>query len=165
MKNSETHDIILRDVLMSDLPIFFEQQLDPEANQMAAFSAKDPTDHDTFMAKWTRILGNKATIVQTILIDEQVAGSVSTWTDEELGGPEITYWIGKSYWGQGIATRALSEFLHTHVKGRPLYGRAVHDNIASLRILEKCGFKRIGEGKGFANARGKEVEEIILRLD
>lgn len=33
--------ILLRDVLVSDLPIFFEQQLDPVANQMAAFSAKD----------------------------------------------------------------------------------------------------------------------------
>jgi RimJ/RimL family protein N-acetyltransferase len=165
VSNPEIHDIILRDVTMSDLPIFFEQQLDPQANQMAAFTAKDPADRDAFMAKWAKILGDETSIVQTILIGEQVAGSVLIWTDEELDGPEVSYWIGKSYWGKGVATRALSEFLHSHVKDRPLYGRAVHDNIASLRVLEKCGFRRIGEGNGFANARGEEVEEYILKLD
>ena len=49
-------------------------------------------------------------------------------------------------------------------KGRPMYARVVKDNIASLRVLEKCGFTICGEGKGFAYARGEEVEEFILRL-
>jgi RimJ/RimL family protein N-acetyltransferase len=57
------------------------------------------------------------------------------------------------------------KLLLTNVKVRPLYARVVKDNIASLRVLEKCGFARIGEDKGFANARGEEVEEFILRLD
>ncbi len=84
--------------------------------------------------------------------------------DAEFGKPEVSYWIGKPYWGKGVATRALSAFLF-HVKVRPLYARVAKDNIASLRVLEKCGFARIGEDKGFANARGEEVEEFILRLD
>ena len=93
-----------------------------------------------------------------------VAGSVLNYEDEEFGKPEVSYWIGKPYWGKGVATRALSAFL-LHVTVRPLYARAVKDNIAPLRVLEKCGFTRIGEGKGFSDARGEEVEEIILRLD
>jgi RimJ/RimL family protein N-acetyltransferase len=45
---------------------------------------------------------------------------------------------------------------------RPLYGRVVKDNVASRRVLEKCGFVLAGQDKGFAQARGQEVEELIL---
>ena len=51
----DTSSIVLRDVTMSDLPIFFDHQLDSEANRMAAFTAKDPADRDAFMARWTKI--------------------------------------------------------------------------------------------------------------
>ncbi len=156
-------DILLWDVIKSDLPIFFEQQLDPDANHMAAFTAKDPSDRDAFMAHWIRILGDETITIQTILFDGQVAGSVLSYEDEDER-PEVSYWIGKPHWGKGVATRALSAFLK-HIELRPLYARAAKDNLASLRVLEKCGFARIGEGKGFANARNEEIEEFILRLD
>lgn len=159
----DASDLRLRDVLKSDLPIFFDQQLDPDANHMAAFTAQDPTNQDAFMARWTRILEDKIGRVQTILFNGQVAGSVLIYEDEDKR-LEVSYWIGKSYWGQGIATRALQAFL-TDIEARPLYARAAKDNLASLRVLEKCGFARIGEDKGFANARGEEIEEFILRLD
>ncbi len=156
-------NIVLRDVRTSDLPIFFEQQLDPEANHMAAFTPKDPTDRDAFMEHWARILRDETTNNQTILFAGQVAGSVSSYVDED-GRPEVTYWLGKHYWGKGVATRALIAFLD-HMQERPLYARAAKDNLGSLRVLEKCGFTKIGEDKGFANARGEEIEELILQLD
>jgi len=158
-----TDEIQLRDVTESDLPIFFEQQLDADANYMAAFTAKNPADRDAFMAHWSKILGDETSIIQTILFNGQVAGHVLSYENEEFGKPEVSYWIGKEYWGKGIATRALSKFLD-HMTVRPVYARVVKDNIGSRRVLEKCGFTRIGEGKGFANARGAEVEEFILRL-
>ena len=40
----------------------------------------------------------------------------------------------------------------------------LQDNLASLRVLEKCGFVVIGREKGFANARGMEIEEVVLEL-
>ena len=160
---SDTNSIFLRDVLMSDLPIFFEYQLDPVANHMAAFTAKDPADRDAFMAHWTRILGDETGTIQTILFNGQVVGSVLSYVDED-GHIEVSYWIGRLYWGKGIATRALIAFLD-HQNVRPLYARAAKDNSGSLRVLEKCGFQRIGEDKGFSNARGEVVEEYILRLD
>jgi RimJ/RimL family protein N-acetyltransferase len=157
MKN----DILLRDVLEDDLPVFFEQQLDPDANYMAAFTTKDPADREAFTAHWTKILGDETITIKTILFKRHVAGHILShaW----FGEPEVSYWIGKEYWGKGIATAALSEFLG-QVKARPLYARAVKDNIASVRVLEKCGFTITGEDKGFSNARGEEVEEFILRL-
>ncbi|GHO88676.1 GNAT family N-acetyltransferase [Dictyobacter formicarum] len=163
--DSETYDLQLRDVVESDLPIFFENQLDADANHMAAFTAKDPTNREAFMAHWQRILGDESGVIQTIVVDGQVAGNVSIYRDEELDGPEVSYWIGRPYWGKGVATRALSEFLAHVVKTRPLYARAAKDNIGSLRVLDKCGFSRIGEGKGFANARGAEIEEFLLKLE
>ena len=156
------NELLLRDVVNDDLPIFFEYQLDQEANHMAAFTAKDPTNQEAFMAHWHKILANKTNIIQTILFNRHVAGSVSSY--EEEGKPEVTYWLGKEYWGQGIATWALKEFLAQKNQIRPIYARVAKDNLGSRRVLEKCGFKIIGESKGFANARGQEIEEFLLEL-
>ncbi|MEZ4727072.1 MAG: GNAT family N-acetyltransferase [Caldilineaceae bacterium] len=152
----------LRDVVADDLPVFFQQQLDPDANYMAAFTAKDPTDHAAFMARWRRILADPTVVIRTIVVDHQVAGSVSTYEDE--GVSEVTYWLGRAYWGKGIATRALSEFLAKVQPMRPLRARVAKDNLASLRVLEKCGFTIVGEDKGFAHARNAETEEYLLAL-
>jgi RimJ/RimL family protein N-acetyltransferase len=154
-------EIILRDVRAEDLPIFFEYQLDPAANYMAAFIARDPTDRDAFKAHWTKVLGDDANVTQTILCDGQVAGNIACFGPSEER--EVGYWIGKHYWGKGIATRALSAFL-CQVTERPLYAYVAKDNIASLRVLAKCGFTIFGEHKEFSNARGQEVEQFILRL-
>ena len=156
-----TRDLLLRDVVEDDLIVFFEQQLDADANYMAAFTAKNPADRNVFMAHWTKILGDGANVNKTILVGGQVAGNVSSF--EQFGEREISYWLGREYWGKGLATEALSKLLG-HVKVRPLYARAAKDNVASIRVLQKCGFTISGEDKGFSNARGEEVEEFILKL-
>jgi RimJ/RimL family protein N-acetyltransferase len=76
----------------------------------------------------------------------------------------VGYWLGKPFWGQGIATAALRALL-LEVRNRPLYARVAKDNLASLAVLTKGGFTVIGEDIGFANARGQEIEEWLLRLD
>ena len=159
---SETNSVMLRDVLTEDVKVFFEHQLDPQANQMAAFTSKDPMDWNAFTRKWIKILTDDNNIKRTILFEGMVVGHVVKY--DMFGQPEITYWIGKTYWGKGIATQALSLFL-TELDLRPLHARAAKDNIASLRVLEKCGFQIVGEDKGFSNARDKEVEEYLLKLD
>jgi RimJ/RimL family protein N-acetyltransferase len=161
--NSMKNKLLLRDVISDDLPIFFEQQLDQEANYMAAFTAKDPADREAFMAHWHRILGTDTCIIKTIIFNRQVAGSVSSY--EEEGKPEVTYWLGREYSGKGIATLALKELLVGHNKKRPIYARVAKDNPGSRRVLEKCGFIGISESKGFANARGQEIEELLLELE
>ncbi len=155
--------ILLRDVVEADLPILFEQQLDGVANRMAAFGSQDPTDGAAFMAKWTRILGDDSVMKKAILVDGQVAGNVLTFMAPWSGKREVSYWLGRQFWGKGIATQALSELLGT-VKTRPLYARAAKDNLASIRVLEKCGFAITGYDKSFSNARAEEVEEVLLEL-
>src|SRR5689334_3061826 len=107
---SQPSNVVLREVHAEDLPLFFERQQDPVANSMAAVTAKDPTDQQAFMAHWTRILGDATTTIRTILIEGRVAGSVSSY-EETAGHHEVTYWLGKPYWGKGIATAALRALL------------------------------------------------------
>jgi RimJ/RimL family protein N-acetyltransferase len=154
-----TGDVLLRDVTEGDLPILFEQQRDPEANRMAAFSARD---RDSFTAHWTKILGDETTTKKAILLDGQVAGNIVCF--EQFGKSHVGYWIGKKYWGRGVATRALSEFL-VQVKLRPLYARASKHNLGSIRVLEKCGFTICGQDKGFSDTLGEELEEFIFKLE
>ena len=153
-----TTEIILRNVIESDLPILYEQQLDPEATVMAAFPSRD---HDAFMAHWKKIMGYENNLIKTILCDGQVAGYILSWEME--GEREVGYWLGKEFWGKGIATQALAEYVSI-VKTRPLMAHVARHNIGSRRVLEKCGFMVVGEDK-YTNPAGVEVEEFVLKLD
>ena len=154
-------NVQLRTVTGDDLKIFFQNQLDPEANYMAAFTAKDPKDKETFNAHWAKIMADEAVIIRAILFDGRVAGSIAKFM--HLDNPEVTYWLGKDFWGKGIATEALFLFIK-EIKVRPLYAAVAKDNLASIRVLEKCGFTISGQGKGFSHVRKKEVEEYYLIL-
>ncbi len=154
-------DVALRELRDDDLPIFFEQQRDPEANWMAAFTSGHPDDRDAFMAHWARIRSDKTNINRTVLFNGQVAGNIACFRD--FGEPEIGYWLGREFWGRGIATRALAALLR-QLPERPLYARVAQDNIASLRVLQKCGFTITGEDSGYAPARGEVTAEYVLTL-
>lgn len=126
--------ILLRLPLETDLPILFEQQLDPEATAMAAFPSRD---RGPFMLHWEKIMKDKAVIVRIILYKGRIAGHLVSWKQEYQ--QEVGYWLGKEFWGKGIASAALSEFLKL-IPIRPLYSHVALHNIASQRVLEKCGF-------------------------
>ena len=152
-------DVFLRDVLESDLPILCEHQLDPTAARMAAFT---PRDKKAFMAHWReKILADPAVVKRTIVLDGDVVGNILCF--ERSGRQEIGYWIARECWGKGIATEALLQFL-PYVTERPLHAVVAKQNIASIRVLEKCGFVVECQGRGSADARGPVVEEVILRL-
>ena len=154
--------ITIREVECSDLKTFYEHQLDPEAIRMAAFVAKDPKDKVAFDTHWNKILNSPQNTTRTIVADGRVAGHIACYPDGER--IEVTYWLGREFWGRGLATQALNRMLHL-VVDRPIFARAPADNIGSIRVLQKCGFKIIGKNKDFANGRGEDTEEYILRLN
>ncbi len=154
--------ITLREVEPADLEAFFQHQLDPEANRMAAFVGADPKDRAAFDAHWNKILNSSRNINRTIIADGQVAGHVACFPDGDH--LEVTYWLGREFWGRGVATEALRQMLRL-VADRPIFARAATDNQGSIRVLQKCAFKIIGADRGFANGRGGDTEEYILRLD
>ncbi|NNE09205.1 MAG: GNAT family N-acetyltransferase [Gemmatimonadetes bacterium] len=154
--------VSLREVLPEDLPVFFENHRDPSATWMAAFTMADPSDRAAFDSHWEKILAHEHVTKRTILLDSEVVGNIMCY--QLLGAANVAYWIWKEQWGKGIATEALRLFLAI-VTERPLVGRTAADNFASRRVLEKCGFVRIDEERGFAHARGEKIDEIVFRLD
>ncbi|GAB3588951.1 GNAT family N-acetyltransferase [Hymenobacter daeguensis] len=154
-------ELLLRRTEAADLEHFFAFQLDQEANHLAAFTAKDPADKTAYLAKYTSFLTDPTINMQTIVVGGIVAGSIAKF--EIAGEAGITYWIDKKYWGKGVATKALAAFLKTET-ARPIFGHTAFDNVGSQRVLEKCGFVKIGADKGFANARQAEIAEFIFRL-
>ena len=152
----------LREVTAADVLVFFEHQRDPQAVRMAAFTSADPSDRAAFLVRWARILADDSAVARTVVFDGDVVGQVSRFV--QFGEPEVTYWIDREHWGKGLATAALQLFLREE-RVRPLYARSAVDNLGSLRVLEKCGFVAVGEDVGFAEGRGEDVEEFILRLD
>jgi RimJ/RimL family protein N-acetyltransferase len=153
---------VLREVRDEDLAVLFEQWADPVAARMAAFTAPDHMHRDAFQRRWSRLRADETIINRAIVVDGEVAGTIGSWGDP--GEREITYWIGRSYWGKGIATAALNAFLAVD-PSRPLHARIAYDNVASHRVLEKCGFRVIATERGFAEARSAEIEEFVLRLE
>ncbi|MBK7634425.1 MAG: GNAT family N-acetyltransferase [Saprospiraceae bacterium] len=154
-------DIKLRPTEIADLDTLFQFQLDKEGGYLAAFMPKDPTDKTAYINKYTKLLSDPTVNNQTILLDDKIVGSIAKFIIE--GDTEITYWIDRKFWGQGIATKALTEFLAIETV-RPIFGRVAFDNFGSQKVLEKCGFDKVGSDKGFANARQMEIEEFIYKL-
>ena len=125
----------LREVQDADLPILYEHQRDPEAVKMADFASRE---HAAFMAHWAKIRADPVTLLRTIEVDGQVAGSVLSFIRDDVR--EVGYWIDRALWGRGIATRALAAFLEIE-RTRPLYAGLARHNTGSRRVLEKCGFR------------------------
>src|SRR5262249_17872097 len=116
-----------RGVQDEDLAVLFEQGADPGGAHMAAFTAPDHMGRGAFWRRWSRVRADETTINRVIVADGEVAGTIGSWGDP--GEREVTYWIGSSYWGKGIATCALKAFL-TVDPSRPLHARVASDNIA-----------------------------------
>jgi RimJ/RimL family protein N-acetyltransferase len=151
-------EIRLRAVTPDDIPAFYEHQLDPEANRMAAFPARE---RDAFFAHWEKILRENESLTRTIVLGDEVAGNVVCF--EQKGRRLVGYWLGRKFWGRGVATRALSMFLR-EIPFRPLHAYVAKHNAGSIRVLEKCGFVVSGEGVVPA-AEGREaVEEYLFTL-
>ena len=147
-------DVELRPVEDDDLPVFFDHQQDPMAIEMAAFPARDRATFDDHLA---RIRADPSVTFRTILVDGQVAGNLVAWND--AGKHDVGYWIGREFWGRGIATAALTAFLH-EVPTRPLYAHVAKHNVGSARVLEKCGFRAVGT----ARVEPEGIDELVLRL-
>lgn len=159
MKNN--NKVSIREVEPNDLPVFFEQLQDEEANNMAAFISRDPNNKRAFDKHWKKILSDDSVIIRTILYQKKIAGHVGSYI--LFGEREIFYWIGKEFWGKGVATSALNRFIKA-VKTRPLHARTAKDNLRSVRVLEKCGFKFIGEDLTFSSIRNEDLTESIFKL-
>jgi len=155
--------IRLRDVEADDLPFFFENQRDPVAVAMVAYHSRDRAAFDQH---WAKIMLDATSLKKTIVVAsalsadpavEQVAGNINSWISD--GKREVGYWLGRAFWGRGIATEALTAFLRLEPT-RPLHAGVAKHNAASLRVLQKCGFTI----SGYEPSNGADPPHVLLTL-
>jgi RimJ/RimL family protein N-acetyltransferase len=151
-----SQSVTLRDVLEADLPVLYEHQAEPEAVRVAVYPSREL---DAFMTHWkTKVLGDASVRKKAVLLDAEVAGYVTGFTRD--GERCLGYWFGRDFWGKGIATAAVTEFVRDHETTRPLFAHTAVSNVGSIRVLEKVGFVRVG-----GTRIGKDgVEEVLMGL-
>ncbi len=137
-------------------------------------------DRAAFDQHWAKILASGTGLIRTIVITsdvspeppvvvasgvspesaEHVAGNIVSWDSD--GKREIGYWLDRAYWGRGVATAALAIFLRLE-QTRPLYAGVAKHNVASVRVLQKCGFTfRASTDESSADAGDSHVL-LVLR--
>ena len=149
----------LRDVVEADLPIMFQHQLGPPSKPDGRvrpegldclFGTLDEnpqrSDHNQKVHCLRRNRGRK---------HREFRGS---------GKSLVGYWIGREFWGKGIATKALAKFLE-QIPTRPLHAYVATRNGASIRVLEKCGFSIVGRDRTPGDAHREEGDEVVMRLE
>ncbi len=107
--------------------------------------------------------GNGPLVYPVLLKDETNIGYVQLVPIKE--GFEVGYHIGKDYTQKGYATEALKAFLEyimPHKGVDKVYGICVSENIASKRVLEKCGFQKEYEGEGKYQGENTSVAKYIF---
>jgi RimJ/RimL family protein N-acetyltransferase len=151
----------LREVRPEDIPVFHSYQADPEANALAGVPSRD---REAYEAHWAKLRADPEVLLRTIVTDDgDVAGQLLSFPRE--GVREVGYWLGRQFWGRGIATAALAEFLPL-VTERPVYAVVSEANIASRRVLERNGFV-LAERRERESllADGALVTILVFRLD
>ena len=152
---SRSPSMTLREVREDDLSLFYEQQADPEAVRVARYPARD---WDAFMAHWrTKVLGDPSVRKRSVLLEGEVVGYVTGFS--RAGERCVGYWFGRAFWGKGIATVAVTEFVRAHETTRPLFAHTAVTNVGSIRVLEKVGFVQVG-----GTRIGKDGVEEVVRV-
>lgn len=150
--------IALRPVRQDDLLAIYENQRDPVSVRMVGYV---PRERDAFMEHWAKIGADPQTIVRAIDEDGVLAGHVASFPRD--GRQEIGYWLGREFWGRGIATAALRRFLQIETS-RPLWAGVIRSNVGSQRVLQKCGF--VAVPRLAASSRpGASLDDLLFCFD
>lgn len=159
-------DVRLRPHRAEDFEVLVSFVDDEEAFYLAGGGTRDKTVADM----QARIEGyvTEGAFFQVILFEGAAAGYVAAF--EREGKLEVSYWLGRAFWGKGIASRALALWVerlkvsHQATCPRHLYARVAKDHPASICVLEKNGFKVVSEDSYFSDHRNADVAEWLYRL-
>lgn len=154
--------IELKEFDFSVIPDLFKFHQEPEANQMAAFIRDDYKDYNLFFKRWEQITKNEENTLNLIYCDKTLVGYICAY--KLFNEINVGYWLGKEFWGRGIASFALKLFI-SKFKNKTLFARVAFDNIASIRVLEKCGFSLISEELFYSNFRKIKIKELVYKFN
>lgn len=150
--------VCLRKIVPLDLATFYQFNLDAEGNRLAATI---PRNAAAFAAHWNGVFADSAIVARAICVDDELAGYISCF---QRGAMQLVgYWVARDLWGKGVATCAL-KLLLDEVTTRPLHAQVAASNLASLRVLQKCGFVVVRVERAPADDRNLECDEALLVL-
>ena len=151
--------IRLRDVTVDDLDTIFDFEQDEEVVRRINIPTRS---RERFTKHWHGILADDECMAKAVEVDGELAGNVVSWTQD---GDRMTgYVFGRRFWGRGVGTAAMRLYLDVE-SVRPLYADPSSGNPASIRLLEKCGFQRIGTELVPDHHGAGQIEHVMLRLD
>jgi RimJ/RimL family protein N-acetyltransferase len=101
-----------------------------------------------------------------IIIDGQAAGSISLMPCEDVEriSAEIGYWVGRAFWGRGIATealRAVTKYGFAHLRLIRIFAVPYAHNAASVRVLEKADYVYEGRMRSSAIKDGVVLDQLL----
>lgn len=115
----------------------------------------------------TAIAGSDTSHIYGIIFEGCLTGVIGLILQEDVYrySAELGYWVGKKYWGRGIATAAVEgitedAFVNKGIKR--VFASVFAPNIASSRVLEKAGFTHEGTRKRAAFKNGLFEDELLF---
>src|SRR4029077_12248640 len=124
---------------------------------MAVFPARD---REAFDAHWRRLLADDSLVKRTIVDAGAVVGNIGCW--EQDGRLLVGYWVGREFWGRGLATAALAG-LGAEIPERPLHAWVASSNVGSIHRTapprrSSAGFSPDSLSNGYWIERGDSLE-------
>ncbi|WP_218354036.1 GNAT family N-acetyltransferase [Alteromonas lipotrueiana] len=131
---------MLRNFRMEDAKSLVRLLNDSDVSKWTSNIPYPYTENDAI--SWLENLHSTVRKPHAIEINNKLVGCVSFW-EYDSESIEIGYWIGKEFWGKGIATKALQNLFiqPSFPKNKNIVAKVATQNIASQRVLEKCRFE------------------------
>ena len=95
----------------------------------------------------TSIASSKSNLIMAIAVNGSAVGAIGIYPQTGINqkNAELGYWLGEQYWGKGIETEAVNAIVYYtfhNLDVHRIYASVFDRNLASMRVLEKCGFTR-----------------------
>jgi RimJ/RimL family protein N-acetyltransferase len=161
--------VTIRLINEEDIKTLYPLGNNKEISWMSGGGLTYPLSYDEFRSKKTIALSTAVGEMETYVIhwNDTAVGSIGYFRREAHAPLEIGYWIGKPYWGKGIASRALQLAIRAMrangIRGT-LIATTMDDNVGSRRMLLKCGFVETGTEIFASPAREMDVEGVHHEL-
>lgn len=158
-------DYILREQTADDANDFFNYYTNPEVNKyIVSFIPKTVEEAKTELNYWMNIFKYNDGIYFGIARKDnnQLIGSVGiSGVNRSHNRIEASYDLAKDYWNKGVMTKALKEVLKYGFETlsiNRIEAYAMPGNIASIKVLQKCGFQYEGNLRQHRYHNGKYVD-------
>ncbi|WP_236552429.1 bifunctional GNAT family N-acetyltransferase/(deoxy)nucleoside triphosphate pyrophosphohydrolase [Belnapia sp. F-4-1] len=99
---------------------------------------------------------------------ERLVGCVALTLDTDRKGAELGYWVGRKFWGHGVAPEAAAALCRWALETRgiaAIHASALKDNARSAAVLQRVGLRPAGEAMQTFLSRGGPMPVLLFRAE